>query len=324
MQFKRVSHAITKALGGQFFTSGVSNSSAGVVVSDSSIQWIALESQEGHVRVRAFGEKEMPGGVIVNGRIENAPMFAQALADLKRSVGAVEHFHVSVPLRDAYIFSMQVPANFSREQIFPILDYELKRRVPTHSSALAYDFKGIAREGEREEVGVVAFPREVSESYKTAFEGNGVSVRSVETGAQSIARAIWSEYGKERTVLVLDLQEPVATLIVIKRGVPICSSYIATGDANQSVLDEIERHHRYWDRRRDAKGRRVTPIEKIVLIGSGASEELSEKIAARMRVESVLPNVWRQLFSFEEHIPSMNHETSLRFATPIGLALKGF
>lgn len=95
-----------------------------------------------------------------------------------------------------------------------------------------------------------------------------------------------------------------------------------TGTAS-ALADEIARHFHYWDTRRNEHGERVTPVERVFIIGGGANlKGLGDYIAARVQAETLRPDVWKNVCSFDDYIPPIDRRTSLQFATAIGLALR--
>ena len=97
-----------------------------------------------------------------------------------------------------------------------------------------------------------------------------------------------------------------------------------TGTAS-ALADEIVRYYHYWDTRRNERGERVTPVERVFLLGGSANlRGLGDYIAARVQVECTRPNVWQNVCSFDDYIPPIDRRASLRFATAIGLALRSF
>jgi Tfp pilus assembly PilM family ATPase len=67
----------------------------------------------------------------------------------------------------------------------------------------------------------------------------------------------------------------------------------------------------------------ATDVSRVILVGGNANMAgLAEYLEAALEVEVVIGNVWTNVFSFQEHIPTMHHRESLEFATSIGLALR--
>jgi type IV pilus assembly protein PilM len=90
------------------------------------------------------------------------------------------------------------------------------------------------------------------------------------------------------------------------------------------LADEVAKHYRYWDTRRNDKGERVTPVEKILIVGGSANiKGIADYIAEHVRAPAEKADVWRNVCSFDEYIPPIDRKTSFQFATAIGLALRG-
>lgn len=90
-----------------------------------------------------------------------------------------------------------------------------------------------------------------------------------------------------------------------------------------ALADEIERHYRYWDTRRDEKGERMSPVERILLMGGSANlKGLTDFISGRVQAPTDRADVWQHVCSFDDYIPPIDRRTSLQYATAIGLALR--
>jgi len=90
------------------------------------------------------------------------------------------------------------------------------------------------------------------------------------------------------------------------------------------LADEVTRHYRFWDTRRDERGDRMTPVERVLLVGGNANlKGLASYIAGRVQAPTERGNVWLRVTSFDDYIPPIDWRASLQFATAIGLALRG-
>ena len=100
----------------------------------------------------------------------------------------------------------------------------------------------------------------------------------------------------------------------------LCKALIKIVD---ELIDEIRRHYRFWDTRRDEGGRRITPINRIYLCGGAVGlKGLPEHVARVLQVPVRVADVWQNLFSFEHHIPRVDHTSSWQYATAAGLLLE--
>lgn len=88
------------------------------------------------------------------------------------------------------------------------------------------------------------------------------------------------------------------------------------------LANEVGKHYRFWDSRREEHAQ-AESVERVFLIGGSANVHgLPEYIAGKVHVETQRPNVWRNLFSFDDYIPPIEYRASFQYATAIGLALR--
>ncbi|MBI4132999.1 pilus assembly protein PilM [Candidatus Uhrbacteria bacterium] len=110
--------------------------------------------------------------------------------------------------------------------------------------------------------------------------------------------------------------------LLAKEGKNSAGLEVISGAAS-ALADEVAKHYHYWDTRRNERGERMTPLERVYLLGGGANlKGLGDYIASRVQAEVVRPNVWENVCSFGEYIPPIDRRASLQFATAIGLALR--
>lgn len=90
-----------------------------------------------------------------------------------------------------------------------------------------------------------------------------------------------------------------------------------------ALTQEVARHYRFWDTRRNEHGERVTPVGRIYLVGGSANlRGLAEYVASKVHAPTERPNVWRHVAQFDDYIPPIDRRTSLQYATAVGLALR--
>jgi len=92
-----------------------------------------------------------------------------------------------------------------------------------------------------------------------------------------------------------------------------------------SVLrDEIIKHCGWWNSRRGGSGVFDRPIEQVVVCGGQATlPGLIDYLRLNLDWPVELGNPWSNIFSFEEQIPPINLNQAQRYATSLGLALRG-
>lgn len=98
---------------------------------------------------------------------------------------------------------------------------------------------------------------------------------------------------------------------------------VALDKVASSLAEEISRHYRFWDTRRNDGGEPTAPVERVYLLGGSANlRGFPECVAGRVHANTERPNVWRNVASFDSYIPPIDLRTSLQYGTTIGLALR--
>jgi type IV pilus assembly protein PilM len=214
---------------------------AGIDISDSSIKWLSLAPESAGYRIDSWGEEPLQSGVVVNGAIQDVQALALALGKVKARLPGIHCAHAALPEEAAYVFSMHVPEETSREQTLRMIEFEFEGRVPIAPNASVYDFDVILKhdDGEGQEIAVAVFPRELAQSYTAAFDAAGITLLSLELEARSIARAVSSRAPDEPITLLVDFGRARTGFAVLKRGIPIFTSTVEVGgDALTHALME--------------------------------------------------------------------------------------
>lgn len=132
----------------------------------------------------------------------------------------------------------------------------------------------------------------------------------------------------DAVVKALSFSEEQAEIFKNEQGLFVTDSKFAKGSealekVAAALAEEVARHYHFWDTRRNEHGERVTPVERILLVGGSANlKGLPDYVAQKVHAPTERPNVWRNVCSFDEYIPPIDRRTSLQFATAIGLALR--
>ncbi|HWO07695.1 MAG TPA: pilus assembly protein PilM [Candidatus Paceibacterota bacterium] len=88
------------------------------------------------------------------------------------------------------------------------------------------------------------------------------------------------------------------------------------------LAEEIARHYRFWDTHR-TKSAQNSGVERVFLVGGNVNlKGFPEYIAGKVHAFTERPNVWCNVFSFDDYIPSIPYRASFQYATAIGLALR--
>ena len=125
----------------------------------------------------------------------------------------------------------------------------------------------------------------------------------------------------------MQMSSDEASRFKIEEGLDASPEHAAMRDAilpaATALAEEVAKHYRYWDTRRNEHGERVTPVNKVILVGGNANlRGLSDLIASKVKTEVMLGECWRHVLDFDTTIPPIERRISLQYATAIGLALR--
>lgn len=209
---------------------------------------------------------------------------------------------------------------------------------------------------------VSVVPRSPVLKYIEAFSGAGLTLLSLEVDADALVRAILPPTAMETTMIIEMGRVKTGVYVVKNRVVRFASELdfgakvvsaglqkklsVSIGELSKilascygetapspeasevlreffgELLEEIRKHHMYWNSRHAKEAGSGEEIERIILAGSqSALYGLPEYLSAGLREQVEMANPWTNLSSFSEYIPEISRENSLRYATAIGLAL---
>jgi len=335
---------------------------AGIDISDSSIKYLDATYTPGGLVPRVFDTKRLSPGIVLDGVVENKPALADALREL-RGQNERHFANVSLPEELVYLYTLEVPTAHSHKDVMQVVEFSLSEHVPIPVGNAVFNYDILRRRGDITDISITVFPKDVIEGYKEAFEESGFHVKSFELEAQSVARSIIPvdvegvsmiiDFGRTRTGITIALgQVPVFSTTVkvggnalteaimqhyatseeeadaIKReqGIAECEDQKLCRtlmDTTTTLIDEIRRHYRYWDTRRDEEGNRIAGIEQIFLCGGAVGlKGLPEQVAGVLQVPVQVGNVWENMFSLDAHIPKVSRTISWQYATAAGLLLR--
>jgi len=335
---------------------------AGIDISDTSIKYLDAKYSSAGLVPRVFDSIRLNSGIIKNGVVTDISGLAGALREL-RGQNDRRFANVSLPEELVYLYTLEVPTAHRHKDILQVVEFSLSEHVPILAGNAVFNYDIMRRRGDITEISVTVFPKNVIEGYKQAFEESGFEVKSFELEAQSVARSIIPvgskgvsmtiDFGRTRTGITIALgQVPIFSTTVkiggnalteaiikqysvseeeadtIKRqqGIAECENedlYKTLMNTTKELTDEIRRHYRYWDTRRDEAGNKIAGIEQIFLCGGAVGlKGLTEHVSGVLQVPVRVGNVWGNMFDIDAHIPKVTRVISWQYATASGLLLR--
>lgn len=260
---------------------------AGLDVSDRSIKYAEL-SNNGRIKIKRFGEKPMPAGVIEEGRIKNKAEAIKVLSELKKEIG-LNHIFASLPEDEAFIVRMKMPP-MEKSDLRSSIELQLEEYVPLPPDQCIFDFEIInptqAIEKMGADVSVSVLPKAIVEDYLEVFMAAKLEPLSFEIEAQAIARALVKK-GDTETSMIVDIGKTHTGFSVVQADRVVFTSIIGLGGADITFCLQ------------KALGLDVDTANKIKEEkGLLRSEENQEVFASLMSPVSALKDEIKQRFSY--------------------------
>lgn len=335
---------------------------AGVDIGERSVKTVTFKTHTGWCLLGSYAQAELAEGTVVGGDIEKPDALVEVLRSLRlRQRIRFAHaslperkaylYQAVVPgkseddLRSAVEFSLESHVPLAPEEA--LFDFEVVRRVEAgiivsvtayarrvvESYAEVFASAGIALKSleiESQALGRALWPRKDMhrtimvadfgrKTTRIAVFDHGVVgfTATLDVGGDALTSAVMKRFG-----VSVDEAEKIKNEKGFLEG-PENRDLFETLVTTVSVLkDEVMRHLVYWNGGGDHEIPRKA-IEEIVLVGGHANlKGLPEYLGRSLNIPVMLGNVWQNAAPLDEYIPAMPKNTSLEYATTVGLALR--
>jgi type IV pilus assembly protein PilM len=343
---------------------GLKPKAFGLEIKSSSIKAVWLKKKRNNFRLVACGRKIPPRGVVQAERIINSQKLANEIKTLLASTQPrsikMKNVIISIPEAKAFIRTIQIP-KMSSEEAREAVKWETEANIPISGERVYIDWQVISAGEEKEEILVIAVPKDIVDSYFEAVTLAGLNPLAVEVDVVATIRSLTRTVEEKSPVLIADIGAENTSLAICKNQVPYFTSSIPlSGDGFTEALqkelglgwekaEEIKFQYGSGKKLKDDVYDKifnplienlVTEIEKsinffsesisknekvqkVILSGGGALlHSLPEKLNQRLKREVVLGNP-----SIQIDTRSFSYEISSRdllsYSTALGLALRG-
>jgi type IV pilus assembly protein PilM len=184
----------------------------GLNISDFSIELVSLSGNIQNPKLLALGRKELPGGILEDGKILKKKELETFLKDLisQPDFGKVKtkKFVFSIPESKIFVHSFSI--SNSEKDILNQIKEKAKENFPYPLDELFFDY-----EMKENEVLIVACPREIINDYLDVFSNCKISPLAIESESLSLGRALIKE---GEIVLILDVGSKFSNFILFDKG----------------------------------------------------------------------------------------------------------
>ncbi len=339
-------------------------SGIGLDISDRSIKYAELARANGILKLKRYGEKKIPVGVVEKGKIVDPQKMTDILSSLAKEL-RLSFARVSLPEEQFYLYKTRIP-KASGPDARGTIELGLEENIPIPAADTVFDFDLLWAPDDEYEVEVSAVAREMIESYLSTFYGAGLTPTSLELEAAASARALIAK-GDKNCYMIVDFGDTRTGISIVSYGVVVFTSTLELGGSTltqtiskglnisyeeaekmkrehglsmegkdqevfsmlissvAAIKDEINCNFIYWHTHKDENGKDRPKIEKIILSGGDSNLiGLSDYLSDGLRIKVEQANVWINMGDPSRYVPDMNRADSLGYATAIGLALADF
>lgn len=335
----------------------------GLDVTGSSFKLFQLKKDGKEIRVSGYSDVVLPKALVVNDAIVDSKTFGYLLkqALLRPQFGKLEGASViaSVPESKSFVRVIQIPL-MSEGETETAVPVEAESFIPLPIDQVYLDWQQLAVKEDKQEVLIIASPKEFVDKYLQILEDAGLSVIALEVESQSCQRAL-IDFNAKPTCLIVDLDAFRTSLIMVEEGKLQFTSSIPI--AGNSFTESLARFSGISSAKAEAIKRKVglmnTPeypnirtallpvvatlvaeiknilkfhsehsvhkVEKIVLVGGSAKlKGLTEALKTDFAPEGIevdFGNPWVNLPQVKN--PPFEIYDSLSYTTAIGLAMRG-
>lgn len=194
----------------------------GFDISDRTVKYLQL-SPYGKLDFNFFGEFTIPEGIIVNGEILQEEKLVEVLKEwLDRDGRSIRSSAVtmSLPEEKSFLRVVQLPT-IQKSEISKAIRWEIESNIPLPVDQLAYDYEIVEPlEDHLDHIDVllVAFPKNVVESYTRIIMKCGFHPLALEHESQAIVRAIIGDLRERRTSIIVDMGRTRTSFIIFAGG----------------------------------------------------------------------------------------------------------
>lgn len=268
----------------------------------------------------------------------------------------------SLPELKAFVRIITIP-KMSEDEASEAVKWEMEAGMPMSLSEVYFEWQFLeSDDDENQRVLTVAVAKEVVDSWMEVLALAGLDVYGLEIESiASIRSLVTSNASREETALIVDLGARRTNFIITEGVVPYFTSSVpfSSESINDAIIKSLNLSSAEAEKVKVSNGientnktnpifaavkpslenlvteiiktidfygemfKRSQGVDKIILCGGGSSMKgLPEYLKKRIKKDVIIGDPWINL-KLASNLPPINKEISARYATAIGLAMRG-
>ncbi len=300
--------------------------------SDSSLRMLELHQEKGVIKILNYHEEALEYGVIERGEIKDPESFQQALSKFKERY-KINFIKCVLPEENGFVYATPLPQETKKiEEVREYVEFNLEENVPLNTEDAVFDVRDCLLNGGNRIATVFVFPYELVKQYIDSFEAVGMIPLSFESESRALARSVIAR-GNKYTYMVIQIkerstnfflvyQEQVVLVFTVRKGSQELVSDQSSEDDNW-LRNKLRQVEQYWKNKVAPELGAESQIEGVITCGEGLERDnVIKTVAKQLGTQVEIANVWKNITSFEEYVPEIPYNESLRYGSVIGLASK--
>jgi len=192
----------------------------GLDISDKSVKIINLKQKKDCLLLGSYGEKAIPLGVVDAGIIKNEEALTRSIKEVCKNIKGdklnARMVVASLPEEKSFLQVIQMP-KINDDDLPKAVRYEAVNYIPMPIDEMCLDFnvvKPLFNHLNHIDILLVAFPKDIVQSYVGAIRGAGLIPVALEVESQAITRAITQNDLAAMPVLIIELGATRTSFII--------------------------------------------------------------------------------------------------------------
>jgi len=254
---------------------GIKPNGFGLEIEDGSLKAIMLKKTRKGAKVVSCAARQMKKSVVQDGQVINKQELASEIGKLLASAkpGPIKSKFVvfSIPESKSFIRTIQIP-KMTKEEAVEAVKWETEANIPVSADKVYLDWQVIGPKEKKEEILVVAVPKEIVNGYYESMRLAKLFPLAAEVDIIATIRSLTSEEGA-RTILVVDVGADVTSISICKNQIPYFTSSLPV--SGKTFTDALQ---------------------KGLGVSWGKAEELKAKYGlGKMQKDDMLYNIYNPL-----------------------------
>lgn len=261
---------------------------------------------------------------------EEKAIVSDALKKLKKEID-FNYAIAALPEERNYIFQTSLPVQ-AKNDITSAVKFSLEEYVPLEAKDLNFDFHIINEEENRSEMDVIVsvYQKNLIGAYTDIFKSAGITPVSFLSESTAMSNSLIDCCDKNPFLIIRLMQDRINIVIVENSVVQYTSTMMMNvsefvenfvGQSANELKSSLNKLLIYWFTNKQGVTEHKK-IEHVLLTGEFANNKgVADFFEKNLKIHSSVGNVWKNAFSFDEFIPEISKEDSMKCAVVVGLAL---